>query len=149
MYRIVEEANASAIKIEGTEGDITNSDQVLWERFRGTPDVPSPLLVRGHLFFLAHYQGILSRVDIQTGKDSGGPFRLAGIRNVYASPIAANGNIYVTDLDGTTIVIEDSNAPKVIAYNRLDDLFAASPIAVNDELYMRGAKFLYCIATDR
>ncbi len=57
-----------AIKIEGAEGDITNSDQVLWERFRGTPYVPSPLLVRGHLFFLAHYQGILSRVDIQTGK---------------------------------------------------------------------------------
>jgi outer membrane protein assembly factor BamB len=85
-------------------------------------------------------------VDIQTGEDSGGPFRLGGIRNVYASPLAANGNIYVTDLDGTTIVIEDSKAPQVIAYNRLDDRFAASPIAVNDELFLRGAKFLYCIA---
>ena len=135
-----------AIKIAGAKGDITNSDQVLWERFRGTPYVPSPLLVRGHIFFLAHYQGILSRVDIQTGEDSGGPFRLGGIRNVYASPISANGNIYVTDLDGATIVIEDSNVPNVIAYNRLDDRFAASPIAVNDELFLRGAKFLYCIA---
>ena len=137
-----------AIKIDGAHGDISNSDQVLWERFRGTPYVPSPLLVQGHIYFLAHYQGILSRVNIQTGEDAGGPFRLGGIRNVYASPVAANGHIYVTDLDGTTIVIKESKEPTVIAYNRLNDSFAASPVIVNHQLLLRGEKHLYCIVQE-
>ena len=75
-----------AIRLDGAKGDITGTDQVLWRRRRGTPYVPSPLLYGGSLYFLRHYQGILSRVDTKTGEDQGGPFRLGGLRNIYASP---------------------------------------------------------------
>jgi outer membrane protein assembly factor BamB len=65
-----------AIRLEGATGDITGSDQIVWARTRHTPYVPSPLLYGGTLYFLRHYQGILSRVHAETGEDVTGPVRL-------------------------------------------------------------------------
>ena len=56
-----------AIRLDGAKGDITGTDRIAWSRNRGTPYVPSPLLYRDSLYFLTHYQGILSRVDATTG----------------------------------------------------------------------------------
>jgi outer membrane protein assembly factor BamB len=119
---------------------------VAWTRVRGTPYVPSPLLYRGRLHFFNHYQNILTQLDAGTGADDPGPFRLPGIGNIYASPVAAKGRIYIADLDGATLVISASAKPEFIALNRLDDSFAASPALVGTELYLRGRAHLYCIA---
>jgi outer membrane protein assembly factor BamB len=100
-----------AIRLAGAQGDITNTRQVAWNRFRGTPYVPSPLLYGDSLYFLTHYQGILSRVDAKTGEDRPGAMRLDGIGDVYASPVAAANRIYVTDLEGTTLVLSHDNRP--------------------------------------
>src|SRR5205085_7902030 len=81
------------IRLDGAAGDITSSDRIAWNRFRGTPYVPSPLLFDGGLYFLTHYQGILSRVDAQTGEDRPGSIRLEGLENIYSSPVAAAGRI--------------------------------------------------------
>lgn len=99
-----------AIRLKGATGDITGTDQVLWSRHQFTPYVPSPLLYGDSLYFLRHYQGILSRVNVKTGEDDGGPFRLGAVRNVYASPVGASDRIYITDLDGTTLVINHVDA---------------------------------------
>ena len=135
-----------AIRLDGAKGDITGSKHVVWNRRRSTPYVPSPLLYRGALYFLSHYQGVLTRVDAKTGKDRPGSMRLGSIRNVYSSPVAADGRVYVTDLDGTTMVISSADRPKVLARNRLDDSFSATAVIVGKELYLRGTKSLYCIA---
>ena len=137
-----------AIALKDAKGDITDTDHVLWQRRRGTPYVPSPLLVGGHLYFLAHYQNVMSRVDVKTGKDDGGPFRLGGLANIYASPVAADGRIYVTDLDGATLVFTDNAQPEMLSRNRLGDSFSASPAVAGDAIYLRGSRFLYCLAND-
>ncbi|HEV3024229.1 MAG TPA: PQQ-binding-like beta-propeller repeat protein, partial [Pirellulales bacterium] len=137
-----------AIRLDGAAGDITQSDRVAWSRFRGTPYVPSPLLYGDSLYFLTHYQGILTRVDAPTGEDRPGPFRLAGISEVYASPVGAAGRVYVTDREGTTLVIKHSDKPSILAENHLDDVFGSSPAIAGAELYLRGQRFLYCIAED-
>ncbi len=137
-----------AIRLEGAAGDISDSEHVVWSRIRGTPYVPSPLLVNGSLYFLRHYQAILTRVDAATGEPLPGPFRLTGLRNIYASPVAAAGNVYITDRNGTTMVIRDANPPELIAVNQLDDTFSASAAIVGKELYFRGEKHLYAIAED-
>ena len=134
-----------AIRLKGAKGDITGSDRVAWSRRRSTPYVPSPLLYRGALYFLSHYQGVLTRVDAKTGKDSPGSMRLGGIRNVYSSPVAADGRVYITDLDGTTVVISHADRPKLLARNSLDDSFSATAAIAGKELYLRGSKSLYCI----
>lgn len=134
-----------AIRLEGAAGDITDTDHVAWNRFRGTPYVPSPLLYDDSLYFLTHYQGIISRVTASTGEDRPGSFRLEGIKNVYASPVAADGRIYVTDLDGTTIVISSGDIPRVLSLNRLDEPVSASAAIAGRQLFLRGEKHLYCL----
>ena len=134
-----------AVRLDGARGDITGTEQVAWARHQSTPYVPSPLLYRGALYFLRHYQSILSRVDSSTGEDRPGAMRLPGIGNVYASPVAAAGRVYVTDQDGTTLVLSDGAALEMLALNRLDDRFSASAAVAGRELFLRGERHLYSL----
>lgn len=136
------------IRLAGASGDITTSENVVWNRTARTPYVPSLLLVDGHLYFLRHYQGILTRLVAATGEEPSGPFRLRGMNEIYASPVAAADKIYVTDRSGTTVVISSDEQPATIAINRLDDRFNASAALNGNEIYLRGEKFLYCISDD-
>lgn len=135
-----------AIDLDRAKGDITGSSAVLWSRRRGTPYVPSPLLYGNSLYFHAHYQSVLTRLDAKTGEEIPGPFRLPGIANVYASAVGAAGRVYVTDLEGTTLVFSNEASPKVLARNILSDRFNASAAISGRDLFLRGEKFLYRIA---
>ncbi|MBS0201708.1 MAG: PQQ-like beta-propeller repeat protein [Planctomycetes bacterium] len=138
-----------AIRLDGARGDITNSRHVAWTRSRGTPYVPSPLLYGEALYFLTHYQAVLTRVDALTGEDRPGPIRLGGLGNIYASPVAGGGRVYVTDLDGNTAVVSHDDAPRILAVNHLDEIFSASAAIVGRELFLRGNSHLYCIAEEK
>ncbi len=135
-----------AVKLAGATGDITDSDHVAWKRINGSPYVPSPLLYRGRIYSFNHYQNVLYRIDARSGENDPGAWRLQWLGNIYASPVAANGRIYLADLRGSTLVMTAEAEPEFLALNRLDDSFAASPALAGKELYLRGAKFLYCIA---
>ena len=143
-----EKRSLLAIRLDRAKGNITGSDRVAWSRARGTPYVPSPLLYGDSLYFLTHYQGVLSRVNAQTGQDQPGQIRLGGLGDIYASPVAAGRRVYVTDLDGNTIVLSHEDKPRELALNRLNDAFAASAAIVGRELFLRGERHLYCIAED-
>ncbi|MFK7766002.1 MAG: PQQ-binding-like beta-propeller repeat protein [Mariniblastus sp.] len=136
-----------AINLDGATGDITGTDKVIWKRGTRTPYVPTPLLYRDGLYFLRHYQGILSIANINTGEEDKGPFRLSGLRDIYASPVAADGKVFITDRDGTTMVISEPEMPRLLSANRLDDSFSASLVLLDDEIFMRGEKYLYCIGS--
>jgi outer membrane protein assembly factor BamB len=135
-----------AINLNGARGDVTGTKQVVWSRRERTPYVPSPLLYDGGLYFLYHYQGVLSRVTARTGAEPTGPFRLTGITDVYSSPVAAAGRLYFTDREGTTLVMSGGEKPQALALNRLDDQFSASAALVGREMFLRGERFLYCLA---
>jgi outer membrane protein assembly factor BamB len=138
-----------AVRLEGAKGDVTGTKHVLWTRRRGTPYVPSPLLYDDILYNLQHYQGTLVRLDVKTGEDQGGPFRLRAIGDVYASPVGAAGRIYITSREGITQVMSHGEpTPRMLALNRLDDTFSASAAIVGRELFLRGERHLYCIAED-
>ncbi len=139
-----------AIQLAGAEGDITDSDNVLWFTRERTPYVPSPLLYQGSVYYLRHYQNILSRRDALTGEERSGPFRLQGLRDIYASPVAAADRIYITDREGVTIVFqhvddEAADPPRLLAANRIADTVNASLALVGNQIFLRGEKFLYCI----
>ena len=72
--------------------------------------------------------------------------RIAGLRQLYASPVVAGGRIYVVDRQGTTAVLEHGATLKRLATNKLDEPIDASPIVVGDRLLLRGERHLYCIA---
>ena len=138
-----------AIQLKGAAGDLTDGPNIIWTRDRATPYVPSPLLYDSTIYFLRHYQGVLTRVRVDSGEELPGPLRLGPIGDVYASPVGADGRVYITDLDGTTVVISHEDVPRLIAVNKLDDSFAASAIPVDNELILRGRRFLYCLSEQK
>jgi outer membrane protein assembly factor BamB len=131
--------NLKAIRIDGAKGDITGTPSIVWEVNRDTPYVPSPLLYDGILYILRSNNGILSAFDAKTGKPHyAAPQRLAGVPNVFASPVGASGRIYIAGREGTTVVIRNSPTLEVLSTNVLDDGFDASPALVDREIYLRG-----------
>ena len=56
-------------------------------------------------------------LGLKWGLEGFPPFLLNGIRNVYSSPVGAAGRVYITDLDGTTLVITHSDIPRILATN--------------------------------
>ncbi|MBC8356847.1 MAG: PQQ-binding-like beta-propeller repeat protein, partial [Planctomycetes bacterium] len=130
------------------EGDISGSDSIIWSIDKGTPYVPSPVLYDGLLYFTQSNQGILTAVDSENGDIVIERSRLPGISNIYSSPVGADGRVYFTGRNGTTLVIKHSGELEVLATNKLDDEFNTSPAVVGTELFLRGRKSLYCIEAE-
>ena len=65
---------------------------------------------------------------------------------MFSSPVSARDRVYVTGREGTTLVIKAGSTFEVLAKNQLDDGFDASPALVDNEIFMRGYKYLYAIA---
>ena len=135
-----------AIRLDVAKDDITDSDAIVWQHNRNTPYVPSPLLYQDALYFLKSNDGILSAFNIKTGEANYGPERLQGISNVYSSIVGAAGRVYIASRNGTVLVVKHSPTFQILATNKLDDSFNASPVIVGSELYLRGQAYLYCIA---
>ena len=74
--------------------------------------------------------------------------RLEGMEGVFASPVGALGRVYIVGRNGKTAVIKRGSAFELLATNTLDDSFTASPAIVDNEIYLRGQKHLYCIAEE-
>ncbi len=135
-----------AIRLAAAKGDITDSEAIVWKFDRDTPYVPSPLLYDNTLYFLKGNKGILSAFNAKTGEQFYGPQRLESIQGAYASPVGANGRVYIPGRNGVTMVIKHGPEFEVLAENSLDDGFDASPAIAGNELFLRGRKNLYCIA---
>ncbi|XZE19230.1 FG-GAP-like repeat-containing protein [Pirellulaceae bacterium SH449] len=135
---------ACAIPLDA-QGDVTGSTTLNWKITQGTPYVPSPILSGSRLLFTAGNTNALSCVDATTGKPLLERMRLNGIGSMYASPILANGHFYFTSREGTTVVIKDNESLEIVAVNVLDDVIDASPVAVDDQLFLRSWNKLYCI----
>jgi outer membrane protein assembly factor BamB len=138
--------NLKAIRLADAQGDLSKSGAIVWSLDRDTPYVPSPLLYDGVLYFLKTNSGILSALDAKSGMPHYQLQRLDGVPNVFASPVGASGRVYLPGREGVTLVIKHGPAFEVLAKNKLDDGFDASPALVDGEILLRGQQFLYCIA---
>ena len=136
-------ATAKAVPLD-SKGDVT--DKVAWQHDKGTPYVPSPAVVGDRLYFTSTHDPLLTCLNCRTGKVLLDRVRLPGLRQLYASPVAAAGRLYIVDRDGTTAVLEHGDKLKTLAINKLDEPVDASPVVVGDRLLLRGEKHLYCIA---
>jgi hypothetical protein len=137
-----------AIQLANARGNIDGTSAIAWSLDRDTPYVPSPLLYDGVLYFLKSNNGILSAFDAKSGKPHYQNQRLDGVPNVFASPVAAKGRVYLPGRDGTTLVIKSGPTFEVLAKNTLDDGFDASPALVDKEHYLRGYRYLYSIGVE-
>jgi len=135
-----------AIKLAGAQGNLRDSDNLLWTHSRGTSYVPSAIVYKGGVYFLRVSNGVLTCLDAKTGEVNYEGQRMRRMGTVYSSPVAAAGRIYFTSRRGYTKVIKAGTKYEELATNRLHDVVDGTPAIVGDEIYMRGEKFLYCIA---
>lgn len=126
-------------------GNVTDTSTIAWKVNQGTPYVPSPILSGTRLLFTAGNTDVLSCLDATSGKPLLERKRLTGVRSLYASPILANGHFYYTGREGTTVVVKDNETLDIVAVNALNDVIDASPVAVDDQLFLRSWNKLYCL----
>jgi outer membrane protein assembly factor BamB len=139
-------SSLKAIRLAEAKGDITGTSAIAWTLDRDTPYSPSPLLYGGLLYLLKSNNGLLSVFDAKTGTPHYRVQRLADLPNVFSSPVAADGRVYIAGADGAVLVLRHGPKFDVLATNVMDDGFMASPALVDNEIYLRGNKYLYCIA---
>ncbi len=133
-----------AFKLGGS-GDIQSTPNLVWSLQRDTPDIASPLLSSGRLYFYKGKSGMLTCLDAATGKSHYEAARLPGVDSTYASPLAAGGHVYLTGRSGTTVVIKDADQLEIIAENSVGETVDATPAPVDNQLFIRGEKHLFCI----
>jgi outer membrane protein assembly factor BamB len=125
----------------GGHGDITGT-HLLWA-FQNGPDVPTPV-TDGTYFYTVNDRGIAWCLDAKTGKEIWGPQRIH--KATYsASPVLADGKIYITDEDGVTSVFKAGPKFELVAENSLDDYTLSSIAISGGQLFIRTAQNLYCI----
>ena len=134
-----------AIKLSAAAGDLTGKpDAMVWSSKVNTPYVPSPVLSGGFLYYIKGNDGFLSCAEAATGKVQYFN-KLAGLQTVFASPVAADGRLYVPGKNGMTAVVKLGPQFDLLASNKLDDVLIASPAVAGNQLFIRGDKKLYCI----
>lgn len=127
----------------GGTGDITKSN-VAWTTTKGLPYVPSPLVYRGVMYTM-NMGGRLSAFDAKTGKELY-ELEAVGIGSIYASPVAANGHLYLCGMDKSIVVVKAGESPDKVSSAKLDDRIAATPAIVAGTIYVRTAKTLYAFS---
>ena len=121
-------------------GDITDTN-VKWAHQKQVPHTPSIIVHAGSIFMVSD-RGIGSCLDANTG-DVVWQERIGG--NYSASPILANGLIYLQSEQGDATVIEASRNFKVVAKNTFGERTLASYGVANGALLIRTSEKLYCI----
>ncbi len=131
-------------------GDITpragqsQSQGVAWSHRSGGPYVTSPLAIDEYLY-VPQDKGSLTCYEARTGKAVYEGQKL-GVRNtITASPVAADGKIYVQTEGGECYVVKSGPQFEILAVSKLNETFCASPAVSAGKIYLRGRKHLYCI----
>ena len=128
-----------AVRPDGT-GDVTDS-HVAWSTTRGTPHIPSPVIV-DDLLFMVTTSGIARCLDAKSGNE-------VWVRRIggehWASPLFADGKIFFFSKQGEITVITASRKSETIARNKLYAAFIASPAVVDNALILRSTTHLYRI----
>jgi outer membrane protein assembly factor BamB len=149
MAQIAKAQNVLVAVKSGGQVDITES-HVAWKATRGLPYVPSPLLYDHRLYFVRD-GGMMSSFDAKSGKAFYSQERLDGAAgSYYASPVAADGRIYVATKDGKLSVIKaGGERPEILHQTDFGERIFATPALVADRLYLRTASKLYAFSKGR
>ncbi len=134
-----------AVDLPNAKGNLDGTDAIHWEYNKNTPYTPDGLVMDGKLYFLRNNNGMMTCLNAKTGEPYYTNQRTEGINTLYSSPTGIGDKIYIA-AENTVLVIQSGEEFKILATNKLDDNFHASPIAVGNDLFLRGFKSLYCIS---
>ena len=131
-------------------GDITpargqsTSEGVAWSHSSGGAYVTSPIAI-GEYLYVPQDRGSLTCYEALTGKIVYENQKLGTRNTVTASPTAGDDKIYIQTEDGECYVIKPGPEFEILAVNKLDEVFCASPAVSAGRMFLRGRKHVYCI----
>jgi outer membrane protein assembly factor BamB len=137
----------------GARGDITlkngqtRSEFITWSTNRGGPYIPTPIVYGDNLYVLSNY-GVLAAYTVRTGERiyeqriaEGGAFS--------ASPVAADGKLYLSSEDGDVFVIRAGPKYERLARNEIGEVLMATPAISDGLIIIRGLKTVFAIGERR
>ena len=130
-----------AIRLGG-RGDLTES-AIVWAYRKALPNVPSPLLYR-NVLYLVKDGGILTSLDPESGAVSKQGRLPGALGRYWASPVAADGKVYVASEEGRVTVLRAGAEWDVLSTNDLGDDVFATPAIEPGRIYVRTRQALYC-----
>jgi outer membrane protein assembly factor BamB len=132
-----------AIKLGG-KGDMTDG-AVKWKYTRPVPQVPSTLLYN-NVLFMVNDSGILISFDPATGNVLKQGRLKGAIDKYFASPVGADGKVFLVSQDGTLSVVDAKGEWEILAVNPLDDEVFATPAFADGRIYVRTKSTTYAFA---
>jgi outer membrane protein assembly factor BamB len=126
----------------GGRGDVTDTN-LRWKYHKAVPQLPSPI-VYGNVVYMVNDGGIVTTLHPETGAELGQGRLKGAIDHYYASPVAADGKIYMASEKGKVAVLQPGGGLEPIAVNDLDDDIYATPAISDNRIYLRTRGWLYC-----
>lgn len=131
----------------GGNGDVTKT-HVVWNINSKAPsNLSSPLVVNNRVYTVKT-GGLLSCFDAYSGKTLWERTRIQNLGDYYASPIAADGKVFIAGRNGFVVVIEDAPQLKILAKNDMGEEIFANPSIADGRLFIRTREKIFCIAAD-
>lgn len=133
-----------AIRGGGT-GDVTKT-HLLWNVTRPYPSNLTSPLVSGDRLLVVKAGGLSTSLDISSkGKANWELERIDNFGDYYASPVAADGKVFIAGRNGFVVVLQDSASLEVLALNDMGGEILATPAIADGKLFIRTREKLYCI----
>jgi outer membrane protein assembly factor BamB len=129
----------------GGKGDVTPT-HLAWRSPRGSPFVPSPILVGEQLYLVNDMASIVTSFEATTGKALyQARLGVAQREGFSASPVAVDGKVFFTNDDGETFVVRAGPTFELLHVNRIGERTLASPALVEGRWYIRTDRNLYAV----
>jgi outer membrane protein assembly factor BamB len=138
----------------GARGDITlpegatSGGSVVWTRLNAGSYMPTPLVYGGHLYVLKN-QGILSCYELRTGELRYEQRLLEITSGFSASPVAADGKLYLPSEDGEVLVVKAGPTFALVGRNPMGQPLMATPAISGGMMLVRGERELFAIGQKR
>jgi outer membrane protein assembly factor BamB len=133
-----------AVRLGGS-GDVTDTN-VLWRYEKSLPDVPTSLVYQD-VVFLVRSGGIATTLNAQTGAVIKQARLTGALEDYYASPIGADGKVYVASEHGKVVVLRAAGDWEILAINDFDSDIYATPAISEGRMYIRTHSALYAIGS--
>jgi outer membrane protein assembly factor BamB len=130
----------TAVRLGG-QGDLT-STSVVWNLKKSYPSIPAPLIYGG-VMYLMKEGGIVTSLDPASGQVLKQGRTPGALEEYYASPVAADGKIFLVSASGKVTVLKAGAQWEILAMNDLGEESWATPAIAGGNLYFRTRSALY------
>jgi outer membrane protein assembly factor BamB len=136
------EYGAIALQPEKARGRLEPSS-VRWRFKKNLPYIPAPLVYDG-VYYMVRDGGIITSLDPATGRLLKEGRTREALGEYYASPVAADGKIFLTGGEGKITVLKASGEWEILSVNDLGEEVHATPALSEGRIYVRTRGVLYC-----